>query len=146
MATRRSSASDLGRVQARRAKWQAMLEEWRASGLRLAEFCRRGKLQLWQLSWWKRKFEREQGALEKIGSGSRAFAAGAQSGARFVEAVIVQSVSASSAARSQREPVLGAPVALTYEVLLLNGRRLMVPARFESSVLEQLLGVLEGRP
>lgn len=52
MATKRR----LGRaVQERRERWRRIVDQWQASGLSQAEFCRRRELAVWQLAWWRKQ-------------------------------------------------------------------------------------------
>jgi hypothetical protein len=52
-------------------KWEAVVAGWRASGLSVAEYCRRNDIPAWKFRYWREKTNRE--------------ARGAARGGRFVE-------------------------------------------------------------
>lgn len=116
---------------AHRDSWRALLEEWRRSGLRQAEFCRRRGIPRGTLSCWKHKLAREaQGAVGPATS--------QPAGPAFVPVRIVPP----QALSLTRPPE--APRAGELEIVLGRGRLVRVRGRVEVEWLRQVLGVLEG--
>lgn len=48
------------------------LEEWKKSGLSVAEFCRRNNLEIHRIHWWKRRYREWMGDEKKSDTGSTA--------------------------------------------------------------------------
>ena len=42
--------------------WRGLLQRWRESGLSQAEFCRRRRIPVWQLAWWKKRLAAKSAA------------------------------------------------------------------------------------
>jgi len=49
-----------------RAEWEALVAEWRASGLSQKEFARRKGIAATTLSWWSCRLRREDGGLPSL--------------------------------------------------------------------------------
>jgi hypothetical protein len=116
---------------AHRDSWRAVLEEWRRSGLRQVEFCRRRGIPPGTLSCWKHKLAREaQGAARPATSEP----AGPRARPAFVPVRVVS-------------PPTPAPADGVGELeIVLGGDRLVrVRGRVDAEWLRQVLGALEPR-
>lgn len=111
-------------MRASQAQWRERVREWRASGQSAREFADRLGVNPSTLTYWGWRFR-------KVAPGSQTKRRGRRSsgniGVRFVELGGV-------VAQEQR-----------FELELGNGRSLRIPASFDSSALQRLLVVLEGR-
>lgn len=108
------------------AKGRRMVKSWRASGLTVAEFARQEGIDPWRLYWWRRKLEpaATRAAREDVRAESVA------TPAPFLPVRVSQTVA---------QP----PSCATFEVVMVNGRTVRVPADFDASALRRLLGVVE---
>ena len=104
----------------RRTQWGERVAGWRRSGLTAKQFAASIGVNAGTLSYWACRLGREQRAV------SKAPLSAGQAGSALVEVI-------TGVARDER-----------FELTLSNGRRLHVPASFETPALERLLGVLEG--
>lgn len=98
-----------------RDKWREHIEQWTSSGLTAAQYSERAGVNPRTLAYWKWRLGRDGRA--SFGSSSAAVAA------------VVQ---------------VRAPEERWFELELSGGRRLRVPASFDSATLRRLIGVLEG--
>ena len=108
--------------------WRGVLEDWRASGLSRAAFCRRRGINYHTLGQWKSRIEahatRSRGAT--------------QGTSEFVEVNLPTSGSSSQKNRDRnvREN--------DYEIVLTSGRSVRVPPGFEEADLTRLIRVTES--
>ena len=107
---------------ASREEWGKRIERWRDSGLTAEQFAGELGINASTLKFWAYKLGKGNGEV----AADRAPKPTPPKAASFVEL--------------RREPVSAA-----FELDLGNGRRLRVPASFDSAALERLLGVLERR-
>ncbi len=122
---------------AHRDSWRAVLEEWRRSGLRQVEFCRRRGIPPGTLSCWKHKLAREaQVAAGPATSGP----AGPPARPAFVPVRIVSP----RAPRLELPPGAPADGAGELEIVLGGGRLVRVRGRVDAEWLRQVLGALEA--
>jgi transposase len=98
--------------------WQRLTAEWKASGLRQAEFCRRHGIKGGTFGWWKHQLARAVGESPKRS---------AKGLGRFVEV----------------RPVAAIPAA-AYEIVVGGGRVIRVPMHFDPQSLSRLLAVVES--
>jgi len=106
--------------------WRERLESWRRSGLSQAEFCRQRRLSPVSLSWWKRRFARQESATPAISPRTEWLAV------RAVPTATAEPCGEGS------EPQL--------EVVLRGGRRVRVGPGFDASALLRLVQALESLP
>lgn len=104
------------------AEGQAIVEAWRASGLRRLEFCQKHGLRFHKLAWWASKKGRE-----RVESRARP--------PEFREVKVVRRASVELAA----DPSAGAS---RMEVTLANGCRIQVGPGFDVVALERLFAVV----
>jgi len=108
----------------RRAEWAERVRRWRQSGLSARAFAESIGVKSGSLTHWAWRLGREQAGRRALRR--RPVLHGAAR-ARFVE-VLTEGLDAPH-----------------FELVLGNGRRLHIPARFEAAALERLLAVLEAR-
>lgn len=113
-----------------RDSWRAILEEWRRSGLRQVDFCRRRGIPPGTLSCWKHKVAREAQTATRPAASGPAARPGRPA---FVPVRIV----------SPRAPA-PATGAGELEIVLGHGRLIRVRGRVEVEWLRQVLGALEA--
>jgi transposase len=104
----------------RRTYWQGQLAAWLKSGLTQTEFCRRQKISVAALGWWKARFAR---AAKDSGFPG-------PSAGRFVEVKMTESRA-------------GGRWDFSYEVVLANGRSVRVGAGFDDEQVGRLIRVAE---
>jgi len=107
----------------RRQEWVERVDQWRRSGLTAKRFAASIGVKAGTLTHWAWRLGHEQ-QRRKVQRGS-VMASAAQSDA-FVEIV-------ATATRDDR-----------FELVVGNGRELRIPADFDATALERLLGVLEA--
>ena len=105
-----------GRSSAREEYWRGAIRDQQASGLSIVEFCRRREVSAASFHRWRRKLGRRRRE---------------DSTAKFVSIELPPPVRAGQA---------------SFEVVLPDRRRIVVPARFDADSLRQLLSVLEDKP
>lgn len=119
-----------GRSAERERYWRGVIEKQRASGLSVAEFCRRNDVAEAQFYRWRRKLaerdERNEPSPE-IPKADRARRSEAT--ARFVPIELPPP-----------------PVPTGFEIVRPDGLRVLVPAAFETEALRDLLRALEEVP
>lgn len=108
-----------------RDSWRTVLEEWRRSGLRQVEFCRRRGISPGTLSCWKHKLARE-----------------AQGAAR--PAFVPVRIAPPGAPRLERPPEAPTDGAGELEIVVGRGRLIRVRGRVDVEWLGQVLGALEA--
>ena len=101
-------------------RWRRLIAGWRDSDTSVASFCAAHSVQPSSFYYWRRR-------LEEVSTASAA--ASSALALSFVEVT------------AERAPPTHAS---TYEVLLPNGRRVLVPAAFDEHVLHRLLAIVEG--
>jgi len=106
-------------MQSRRAHWAEQVRQWRQSGLTAREFAERVGIKVGTLSHWAWRLGRTSGAEPR--------AQGTQDGGGGPQLV---------------EVVAGAIEDRRFELDFGDGRRLRIPAQFDTAGLEQLLAVL----
>jgi transposase-like protein len=102
--------------------WRGVLEQWRASEMSRAAFCRRQGINYHTLSQWKSRIEADRGGRSKRNGNAQARRP------RFVEVTV---------------PTASAPAA-AYEITLAGGRSLKVPPGFDESDVARLIAVAES--
>jgi hypothetical protein len=113
---------EAAKMQTSRAEWTERVAQWQRSGLDAKEFAGSIGVDPMGLRQWGWRLGREARAAAR-----RAEAARGAPAAAWVEITAAGSTD------------------LRFELELGNGRRLRIPARFDASALERLLGVLEAR-
>ena len=111
---------------AREQRWRQTVARWRASGLRVRDFCDREGLSEPSFYQWRRRLAQEIEAPSTPPDRGR-----------FLPVRIVDSTSAAA---------VPAPASTTIDVILGNGRRLAVHPGFPASTLLQLVQLLEELP
>jgi hypothetical protein len=112
--------------------WSELMTAWSQSGLSQAEFCRQRGVKLITFGWWKRRLQQVGGPVPAGSvardewSKRRGWPPKAAS-PRFVE-VRLPEVSALPA----------------YEVVLMHGRSIRVPSRFDPQALVRLIAAVES--
>lgn len=101
--------------------WRARIEEWESSGLTQAEFCRREKLSLPSLSWWKWKLTRQVRLNVQP---------------KFLPVRLVDV--------AEQSPTPSRGQSSAFEVALKQGYIVRIPEHFDSEALLRLLKVLEA--
>jgi hypothetical protein len=103
----------------RAAYWRELNRAWATSGQTQAAFCQQRQVNPGTFAWWRRALARRDGG----GSRPRPVR---RSGPAFVEVT------------GRREPVGG------YELVLANGRRIVIRGGFEDGSLRRLISVAEA--
>jgi hypothetical protein len=103
----------------RAAYWRELSEAWEASGQTQMAFCRQRQVNPGTFAWWR-------GELARRARGEAGPRRGGTPRSRFVEV------------RVGRERIGG------YELILANGRRIVVRGDFEDAALRRLISVVEG--
>ena len=128
-------------ARADRATWARRVQTWKASGLSGAAYAAKIGVHPKTLAYWRwrlesggddRRRENPRGpkAAPVVALARTSEAAPAALGLSFVEV------------RGERDPLGSAP----FEVVLVRGARIRVPAAFDAASLARLLEVLERRP
>ena len=121
----------MARVRRSAADWVGLIEEWRGSGLSLDVFCARRGINAGTMSGWIYKRDRRC-ALEAA--------------RRATEGVAVAiTASAPSFVPVRVAEVAVPPTAVGVEVVLAEGRRVVVGPGFDPETLLRVVAVLEGR-
>lgn len=111
-------------MRTKRAEWAERVGRWRRSGLTAKEFARSVGVNAGTLAYWACRLSRERrlrGEASKRSAGS----------SPLPEAAFVEVVTAGGSDSR-------------FELDLSSGRRLRIPATFDPTALERLLGVLEA--
>jgi hypothetical protein len=119
--------------------WSRLLAEWERSGLSQAEFTRRRGVQAVSFSWWKRRLRGAKGQRRRRVHDQ---AGGSRPGGRgdFVEVVWPQVSSTGASASGSALPAGSGG----YEVALVSGRVIRLPAAFDPAVVARLVAAVES--
>lgn len=145
-----------------RAKyWATQVAAWERSGLTQAEYCRRRRIKPGSFAWWKRQLlvparpadrakqsaraSKQRVRLTKPGERAKRPTASANLSTPFVELPMKGATPSMGTLAVMgavpRECVLSTPM---YEVILVSGRSIRVPAQFDPETLTRLILVVES--
>lgn len=119
-----------GRSAERERYWRGVIKKQRASGLSVAEFCRRNDVADALFYRWRRRLAELDDQQD--------------SGPKAVDQI--NDVDRKTAARFVPIELPPPPVPLGFEIVRADGLRVLVPAEFEGEALRELLRALEEVP
>lgn len=121
--------------------WRKRLEQKNSSGLTVAAFCQQEAVSVASYYYWKRRLENQ-----KVNSDSTPSAIKSRK-KRFVAIDLSkthqQDMRRDSAQSNNNSPSMNNSASSSLEVVLRNGRRVVVPNHFEPNTLKALLAILE---
>ena len=121
-----------------RAEWLAEVRRWRRSGQSAADYAARRDLSRSTLTWW----------ASQLGATASARNAASEGAAQREPAFLpVRVMGELEPAKRESTPRIAAPddeQARSFEVVLVNGRRVRVSEGFDAATLARLLEVVEG--
>jgi hypothetical protein len=114
-----------------RSDWQDVLARLESSGEEVSQFCRREKIHLPTLRWWRWRLAGSGGRDERPARRSE-LAVVDRSGRSFAELRVLAAATADDADR-----------AACFELRWSDGLTLVIPPQFDGDALQRLLAVLE---
>jgi hypothetical protein len=123
----------IGRDRRKEAMWRERLRRRAASGLTVAEWCRRNKVSDSLFHYWKGVIARRDGGCKRAG---RQRAASSKEEPAFARVMVAPTDATADCGASE--------VGVGVEIVLAGGRRLRVGAGFDAATLARVVAVLEG--
>jgi len=117
---------------ARERHWRKILEQWKQSGLSMADFCRREGLKDHTLSWWKRTLEERDRAQQRESAKRAARAAAESARPSFVPVRVIEA--------APRESISAV------EIVTSRGHVVRLQPGFDAATLRRVLAALEEQP
>lgn len=126
------------RARRSRAEWRTEVRRWRRSGQSAADYAARRDLSRSTLTWW----------ASQLGEAASAMRPGSEESTPRTPAFLpVRVVAAQEPGIEESATRIAAPThrpATSFEVVLINGRRVRVGDGFDATALRRLLEVVEG--